>query len=271
MPLVPDESISSHHQPISPPDRLGARNVQSPILHSRESSARGRAADVSALSLPTLQPQPQHGRRGQSHSKSPESAVARPGIAYEGGLERKSSASYGHHRKTSIVHGIQHSRNTSFANSSSTSVLSPDILTSVGLGSSNTTAPRSEPTLPVLPDRLEQPEPPSYSSPGSNAPGIVQSGGLTTIEDDDQGESLNGQPKSFAHRKMLSNGKAQWDHSRSRSHSKHPHQESKTVGEYALHHLFNSVCISSFGGCHSLGLTTSFSSLARRKVRLTNA
>ncbi|KAN0083770.1 Cell morphogenesis N-terminal domain containing protein [Elaphomyces granulatus] len=240
MPLVPDESISSHHQPISPPDRLGARNVQSPILHSRESSARGRAADVSALSLPTLQPQPQHGRRGQSHSKSPESAVARPGIAYEGGLERKSSASYGHHRKTSIVHGIQHSRNTSFANSSSTSVLSPDILTSVGLGSNNTTAPRSEPTLPVLPDRLEQPEPSSYSSPGSNAPSIVQSGGLTTIEDDDQGESLNGQPKSFAHRKMLSNGKAQWDHSRSRSHSKHPHQESKTVGEYALHHLFNS-------------------------------
>jgi hypothetical protein len=269
MPLVSDESISSHHQPTSPPDRLGARNVQSPILHSRESSARGRATDGSALGLPTLQPQ--HGRRGQSHSKSPESAVARPGISYEGGLERKSSASYGHHRKTSIVHGIQHSRNPSFANSSSTNVLSPEILSSVGLGSSNSITPGSEPTLPVLPGRLEQPELPSYSSPGSNAPGIVQPGGLTTIEDDDQGESLNGQPKSFAHRKMLSNGKAQWDHSRSRSHSKHPHQESKTVGEYALHHLFNSVCISSLGVPFSQTNKTSFSSLAKRKIRLTSA
>jgi hypothetical protein len=243
LPLVSDESILSHHHPSSPQDRLAARNVQSPGLYGRDASGRGRPADAAALGLPTLQPQ--HGRRRQSHSKSPESGAARSGVGYEGGLERKPSTSYSHHRKTSIVHGIQHSRNPSYVNPSpSPNVLSPEIIAPSGLGGSNALGPES-----ILAGRLEQPElPANYSSSGS----LPQLSALSTIEDDASGEAANGHPKISAHKKMLSNGKPQRDQSHSRSHSKHPHQESKTVGEYALHHLFNSVMMVSLRlGCSS--------------------
>jgi hypothetical protein len=51
---------------------------------------------------------------------------------------------------------------------------------------------------------------------------------------------LNGSPPSIVHKRMNSGGMSRRERSHSRSHSKH-HSESKTVGEYALHHLFNSV------------------------------
>lgn len=247
MPLGPDESpVPTHQNPTSPPDRLAVRNASSPGLtgpHSREPSTsipRGRPADPSTLGVPTLPPQ--SSRRAQSHSKSPESTAARPAgaAAHEGPIERKPSVSYGHHRKTSIVHGIQHSRDPSFATSVTTaSPLSPEIIASVGLNSTNNGAPGPDVPSSGRPDQYELHPP--YTSAGSNATGHVQPSGLSTIEDDDSGETTkaNGQPRNPTHRKMLSNGKSRRDHSR--SHSKHHHQESKTVGEYALHHLFNSV------------------------------
>lgn len=195
-------------------------------MHSRESSAvRGRAADPSALA-PTLQ-----ARRGHSGSKSPDVSTGRP-AGYDAGLERRPSNSYGHHRQTSIVHGMQHSRNPSMAGSTASSPLSPELIASLGRGVSDDVG---------LPSKLDQLD--SYSnhqSPAGTASSYGLQGTLSTIQDNDTDERMDGSPASVAHKRMNSGGKSRRERSHSRSHSKH-HSESKTVGEYALHHLFNSV------------------------------
>ncbi|KAJ5371431.1 uncharacterized protein N7496_007523 [Penicillium cataractarum] len=195
-------------------------------MHSREPSAvRGRAADPSAL-VPTLQ-----ARRGHSGSKSPDVSAGHP-AGYDVGLERRPSNSYGHHRQTSIVHGMQHSRNPSMAGSTaSTSPLSPELIASLGRGGFD------EATVPTKLDQLDPHS--NYQSPGMPA-GHGVPGTLSTIQDNDADDTMNGSPASVIHKRMNSGGTiGRRDRSHSRSHSKH-HSESKTVGEYALHHLFNS-------------------------------
>lgn len=246
MSLGSDESpVAPHHHPTSPPDRLLARNIPTPGIHSRESSttrSRPSEAPVAALgisNLPTQGSQPPTSQRhGQTHSKSPESSsnISRSGTGYEGTLERKlsTSASYGHHRKTSIVHGIQHSRNPSFATSTTTSSpLSPELIAAAGFGGNTNTFD------PSLSAELHTSS--SFSTLGTAAAAHAQSAALSTIKDDDVGEVPPTHPTNPTHRKMSSNGKPRREGSHSRSHSKHHGSESKTVGEYALHHLFNSV------------------------------
>ncbi|PCG98417.1 Armadillo-like helical [Penicillium occitanis (nom. inval.)] len=241
IPLGPDEiPITSHHTPTPPSDRLTPRNTSSPAvasLHSRDSSVsgpRGRPLDTSGRGLTTLQPQSRS--RGQSHSKSPESNVGRP----DGVIERKPSlSSYGHHRKTSIVHGIQHSRSPSYTPTSA-GPLSPEIIASAGsgsmagisLGSDYMFSNRNEDSEPIL----------KFPANGNNGPTHPPASGLSTIQDDDEhltlGQTVT-RSSSSVHKKMPSNTKLRREQSHSRAHSKH-HQEAKTVGEYALHHLFNS-------------------------------
>ncbi|GAT28704.1 cell morphogenesis protein [Aspergillus luchuensis] len=235
LPLIPDDSSPvSHHSFSTPPERLVTRSTPSSTVHSRETSTVRGGADLSALTPSSSQPQ--HSRRGNSHSKSPEPSAGRSGLGYDVGLERRPSNSYGHHRNTSIVHGIQHSRNPSFAASTtSTSPLSPELIASLGRGG----APDPEGTGAV---RMEQNEGPSGFQ-GQGANGAVHSlqGTLSTIEDRDTDDVADGTLASTAHRRMNSNGKPWQERSHSRSHSRHHFgAESKTVGEYALHHLFNS-------------------------------
>ncbi|KAG2421135.1 hypothetical protein HFD88_000751 [Aspergillus terreus] len=236
MPLIPDEPNSaSHHVFASPPERLVTRSTPSSTVHSRETSAvRGRPADPSALTPSTLQPQ--NPRRGHSHSKSPETSAARPGAAYDAPLERRPSNSYGHHRQTSIVHGIQHSRNPSFAaSSSSTSPLSPELIASLGRsGGVDQESGASGGRL----DQMDMHTP--YQSSGNSSSSHLLQGTLSTIEDQDTDEVGNGTAANPVHRRMNSGGKPWRERSHSRSQSKHHYSESKTVGEYALHHLFNS-------------------------------
>lgn len=241
MPLIPDESNpntaanspapSLHNAFSSPSDRLPSRSTPASAVHSREPSAvRGRAPDHSNLNLSSLQPQ--NNRRGHSHSKSPETPGPRPGVGYDAGLERQpSNSSYGHHRQTSIVHGIQHSRNPSFATSSvSNSPLSPELIASLGRsgGTGTNNGPGAQEQESPVFGRLEQPEMHPYQSPGGN--------GSNNVEDLGAGSPVY-------HRRMNSNGRTWQDRSHSRSHSRHHYPELKTVGEYALHHLFNSVRI----------------------------
>ncbi|KAJ5256817.1 hypothetical protein N7478_012921 [Penicillium angulare] len=194
-------------------------------MHSRESSAvRGRAADPSALA-PTLQ-----ARRGHSGSKSPDVSTGRP-AGYDAGLERRPSNSYGHHRQTSIVHGMQHSRNPSMAGSTASSPLSPELIASLGRGISDDVG------LPSKLDQLDTHSNHQSSTASASSYGIP--GTLSTIQDTDADERMDGSPASLVHKRMNSGGKSRRERSHSRSHSKH-HSESKTVGEYALHHLFNS-------------------------------
>lgn len=228
LPLISDDlnlKSTSHHPLPTPSERRGTRTAQSTPMHSRESSTvRGRAADPSAL-VPTLQT-----RRGHSGSKSPDVSTGRP--PYEAGLERRLSNSYGHHRQTSIVHGLQHSRNPSIAGSTASSPLSPELIASLSRNASED---------PILPSRLDQLETHSnHQSPAGVTANYGLPGTLSTIQDTDADERMDGSPASLVHKRMNSGGKSRRDRSHSRSHSKH-HSESKTVGEYALHHLFNSV------------------------------
>ena len=144
------------------------------------------------------------------------------------GLERRPSNSYGHHRQTSIVHGMQHSRNPSMAGSNaSASPLSPELIASLGRHGLDENG-----GLAKL-DTLDTSHP-------NHQGGAAMQGTLSTIQDQDADEKMYGSPASLTHKRMNSGGAPRRDRSHSRSHSKH-HSDSKTVGEYALHHLFNSV------------------------------
>lgn len=149
------------------------------------------------------------------------------------GLERRPSNSYGHHRQTSIVHGMQHSRNPSMAGSAaSASPLSPELIASLGRGGFDETS------MPAMLDPLDAHA--NYQSPTGMASSHGIQGTLSTIQDNVADGTTNGSPASVVHKRMTSGGVPRRERSHSRSHSKH-HSESKTVGEYALHHLFNSV------------------------------
>lgn len=234
MALNPDESmVNSQHHVQSPSDRVPSRNAAPPGSHSRDvSTARGRAGDAAGFGAFTLQPHPR--LRANSHSKSPESTSGRSGISGEGeGLERRPSNSYGHHRQTSIVHGnIQHSRNPSLAAaaaSPATSPMSPEMISATGH-----TAAESK-----LNGARENPEFSSnYMTAGGSAGNLLQMSPLSTIPDADHSELSDIQ---HTHKKVPPSGKLRRENSHHPSHSKHSIQEAKTVGEYALHHLFNSV------------------------------
>lgn len=239
MPFIPDEPGSvSHHTLTSPLERQGGRSASSSAIQSRETSTvRGRAADFSPSAPPNFHRQ--HSRRGQSYSKNSESSVGgRSVVGSDTGLERKlSNSSYGHHRQTSIVHGIQHSRNPSLNTSSpSASPLNADLVASMSrLAGSES----SDGIGPGKPD-------PSDSRPNIQYAGISglsqgAQGTLSTIEDREIAETANGdEVGSQSHRRRPSNGMTLKESAHSRSHSKHRAMEWKNVGEYALHHLFNS-------------------------------
>ncbi|PGH34597.1 hypothetical protein GX50_02580 [[Emmonsia] crescens] len=229
-PSIPTPQPNIH----SSSDRLTSRNPPPMISHARDpSTVRGRATDSSPVSLQSLQPQPR--LRTQSHSKSPESAGGRSATSLDGeGLERRpSNSAYGHHRQASIVHGnIQHSRNASFANSSATtSPLSPEAIAAAGFGVTHVI----DSPMNGKRDPLEYSA--GYTGGGTPVAGQMQPLTLATIQDNHRAEMAS-EPQS--QRKVTPSGKSRRDHSHHPSHSAKHSQEARTVGEYALHHLFNS-------------------------------
>ena len=146
------------------------------------------------------------------------------------GLEKQPSASYGHHRQTSIVHGVSHhSRNSSFATSPAVSHRSPQVVAhhnGFGLESGGYD------TLMV--------EPPEYTNttltPDTGNANHTYTPTSAHIDDRD---ILDGEVSMLTQRRVdrQPSGKARREHGRSQS----KHQaEQISVGEYALHHLFNS-------------------------------
>ncbi|EGC47719.1 transcriptional activator leucine zipper [Histoplasma capsulatum var. duboisii H88] len=238
LPYRLDEPVLTTSQPNvhSSSDRLASRNPPAMMSHTRDpSAARGRATDSSPGSIQSLQPQPQPRLRTQSHSKSPESVGTRSATSLDGeGLERRpSNSAYGHHRQASIVHGsIQHSRNASFAASSANpGPLSPEGIATAAYGVSHAL------DSPLNGKRDPQEYSSGYTGAGTPATGHMQPATLTTIQDNHQAE-IASEPSS--QRKATTSGKSRRDHSHHPSHSSKHSQEARTVGEYALHHLFNS-------------------------------
>jgi hypothetical protein len=180
---------------------------------------RGRALTTSAR---TISPR----------SQTPVVLVPSSNSSPDRGLERKPSLSYAHNRNTSIVHGIRHSRNTSFVNSPATSPLSPQVLAASG-------------SVPLDGSVMSQ-ESISEAFMASGVQtgvhttnGYVGVGGPVAMNDANASHAAS-QRKLERHQSGRSSRKGHHHHRSQSRHHQHPH-ELKTVGEYALHHLFNSV------------------------------
>lgn len=216
---------------------LTAGASAAPFVHSREPSvARGRLGD-NPINTGSNGIQPQQAIRVSSpHSQTKVAGAFRPGRGIEGGLERKISASYGHHRQTSIVHGVQHSRNTSFVNSPETSPLSTHMVAATSDLSVTVVRP------PMGHQDLPDPVTGNLSPVNNIISTPTYSMTSTLVNDRDTPDSTNG---TLTQRRLerMHSGKVRREHAHHHSHSKPHHhpQEWRTVGEYALHHLFNSV------------------------------
>jgi hypothetical protein len=175
------------------------------FAHSRESSAEKIPQTHPPLTSPRL------------HSRSPLGGVV------ERIIDPKSAA-YGHHRQTSIVHGIQHSRNGSLASTSS-SPLSPQMIAAAGVGFD-----RSD--MQSVATRIDGDA--SYPS----RPPTSLSGNVAPMDRPNASDAAYGMTQRKLERM---HSKSRRDHTPHHSHSSRHKDEQKTVGEYALHVLFTSV------------------------------
>ncbi|KAH8809079.1 cell morphogenesis protein-like protein PAG1 [Xylogone sp. PMI_703] len=133
-----------------------------------------------------------------------------------------------HHRQTSIVNGIQHSRNGSVA-SSSAGPLSPQMIAAAGSSIGEMDAFNA--------GRAERD--PSFMSTASSMTSF--SSNATLVPDRAPTPMDNSTVMQKRVERMHSGRSRQYNgHAHSRSQSRHHKEELKTVGEYALHVLFTS-------------------------------
>ena len=186
-------------------DKSRPVNLRSPATSPNSHNQYSFAGPAIRGPLPETQAQP---------LPLPRLIIGRDGIA---GGELNSAKS--HHRNTSIVHGIQHSRNGSVA-SSSPSPLSPEVIAAAGGD-----------WIESMSDLA------SLTSMASSGSTLVPDRGPAATEHHTAGPSQ--QRMERMHSSSGSRSRRE-QHGRQHSHSKH-HKGEKTVGEYALHVLFTSV------------------------------
>lgn len=228
------QSVSSENQnylldgpgpeQISPPV-TNNRSQYATTTHTREGSlVRGRPQQSASQSYgPSYLP---HSRAGSAQPHGSDSGVNNRGPpAVDTGLQRRPSNSYGHHRQTSVINGLQHSRGPSFNSPTSASPLTPD---------SSTTVPNyAGYPAAVRRGQYSNTEPSTFTTPGSPFPGHTQGHSIdslidTTIPTRDTPPS---QP-----RKRKDQSRTRRAHGYQSSSSQ---AEPRTPGEYALHHLFH--------------------------------
>ena len=192
--------------------------ITQPSSSSRDPSAfRGRALTTTTNQAPS-----------RSHTPTATLPKLPPGNEATIPLERKpsSSGSYGHHRQTSIVHGnIQHSRNTSFNSQSTSPIAQQTIAESLDKHAMDGVMMGAKdvgpiPVLNPTTGQIGTGHSPSSSQTHANGDGVHMYSNSRRLE-----------------RVHSSSGKLRNGHTPSHSRS----HESRTVGEYALHHLFTSV------------------------------
>ena len=168
-------------------------------------------------------------------------AVARSPSSLNGGLERRLSATQAHYRQTSRAQAIyQHSRNTSYVNSPATSPLSPQLN---GSGSLAVGTPVELASLTTTHRGTLERRPSDVSSSTVYGPSNTSSSSLaTTVGGDrdagDNNSTMLGQRR--IDRAHSVKGRRGHGHHHPQSKQQNSHEQ-KTVAEYALHHLFNSV------------------------------
>ena len=152
--------------------------------------------------------------------------------------ERRGSGSYGHNRQTSIIQGVQHSRNNSQANSPGYGSRSPQV------SSPEHNGLNSRPIYNYAPSVHEQhSQYPSVSSTAtfSTTSSFQTSSTAGTTFTPSQNSSLNSFPTPSAivegaFAKNEPRDPSRREHNRSHSGK----SDQKSVADYSLHHLFNS-------------------------------
>ncbi|KAI1624511.1 cell morphogenesis N-terminal-domain-containing protein [Exophiala viscosa] len=232
------QSASSDPQTF-PLDGPGPEQISLPLpngrppvvasVHTRDASVtRGRpqqsstqnygATYVPSSRAGSAQPQPQGTDSGGS-SRGPSVDTT--------GLQRRTSNNYGHHRQTSVIHGLQHSRNPSFNTPSGATPLTPESsLSGPGHARSQHQTRRGQYAAAEGSS--------NFTSPGSPLQGHSQGQSIDSLLDGPVPVHESGQPQPRRRK----------EHSRTRRghayQSSSVHQnEPRTPGEYALHHLFH--------------------------------
>jgi hypothetical protein len=194
-----------------------------PPAHSREGSLNKPIPACLVANVPSLDTR-------QNGSLSPRFASGRARAGSSGGdnIADPKPMPYGHHRQTSIVHGIQHSRSGSVASSTS-GPLSPQMIAAAG-----GTTPDASNMARVEIDAV---------SPLSNMSGNSFSTATTMVSEKSTAATENSAGGVTQKRvERMHSGRTRREHGHHHSHSRHHHKEdTKTVGEYALHVLFTSV------------------------------
>jgi hypothetical protein len=195
-----------------------SHHIENPSSASREpSQTRGRALTASSRTVASRSQTP--AVKASSSNSSPDRTLTT--------LERKPSGAYAHNRNTSIVHGIQHSRNTSFVNSPATSPLSPHIIAAAAGATLDGAVMSQESIAEAFAANGMQPGAAIATVYAGVGPQAASSDGSIHQRKPERAPSARSTRKGHNHHRSQSR------------HPPHPH-ELKTVGEYALHHLFNS-------------------------------
>ena len=226
-------AVASHHVSPSAADARSLEDVRNPPYVRENMGSRGRVPGPSSNLSPANTTQ-QPGQVASPRSQSSAAATRSPS-GVNGGLERRPSATHGQLYTSKNYGGYQHSRNTSFVNSPSTSPLSPQIIGSTSNGAG------VPPEFSSLNSVQRQKDPGSNMTSGFS-PSTSSAGDRDVF---DTNASLPTQKRvDRAHSSKVRRG-----HNHQRAHSRQHQQEQRTVGEYALHHLFNSVSFHILGRC----------------------
>lgn len=202
-----------------------------PRNHVRDfSGSRGRGPALPNIAISNTQAQQSKSPRSQSSV-----GAGRSPSGLNGTLERRPSATHNHYRQPSRAHSnYPQSRNAIFVASPTTSPLSPE---TPGSSISSIAPPDiSNNTMVRRQTSVRYPgEMPNATLSGST---LVSTSSATSNADREHGDTVEG--TQVQKRLDRTHGKSRSGHSHHRSQSRH-HHEQKSVGEYALHHLFNKV------------------------------
>ncbi|KAI0874664.1 cell morphogenesis N-terminal-domain-containing protein [Hypoxylon argillaceum] len=231
---LPDYPRSTSRLNVYDDDNDVWENTLKPLPHDSAVSraiAHSRDSSLEKLQSSGLAGIPESPRSAVSPLPSGlRAATSRTGIdaIIERAVDPKAAA-YGHHRQTSIVHGIQHSRNGSL--SSSSSPLSPQMIAAAGAG--------FLPEMPIITrqetDSSRPPTALSGSTAMSSTHPLERTLSISEMNNNTLTDALTQKKVDRIHTKFRR------DHVQNPSHSsRHPRDDQKTVGEYALHVLFTS-------------------------------
>ncbi|EXJ94334.1 hypothetical protein A1O1_02728 [Capronia coronata CBS 617.96] len=218
--------------PEQPSQTSGPTNARPQLgasVHIRETSVtRGRSQQSTTQTYGSSNVS--SSRTGSTQPHGTESSLSsRGGPAIDTGLQRRTSSNYGHHRQTSVIHGLQHSRDPSFNSPSTASPLTPESL----LNATNYARYPSQPTRRGQFSTSESSS--AFTSPVAPFQGHAQGHSIDSLLDGPGTPQETG-PSQPRRRK---------EHSRTRrghayhQSSVHQQAEPRTPGEYALHHLFH--------------------------------